>query len=897
MCIVKIDHKKIEQKWKQKWIDAKLFEAVPDSRKKCFVTFPFPYVNGPLHIGHGFTLTRLDVYARFKRMQGYNVLFPFAFHATGEPILGVAERLEKGDEVIKRILKDDNVSEKEFANFKDPKYIARYWEKRIKNDVENTGTSADWSRRFTTIDPEFNRFIEWQYNHLKAKGYVVQGTHPVVWCPHDKSPTGDHDRLEGEGESPVEYVVYKFKMKSGEILPTATLRPETVFGVTNVWVHPDLDYVKVSVNNETWILTEPAVAKLKDQLHKIEVKEKIKGESLIGKFVTNPITKNDILVLPASFIDPDITTGVVMSVPSHAPYDWMALKDLVKKERELENKYKIKKEDLKKIKPIAVVKVEGFGEHPAIEICDKMGIMHQEDKQHLDEATAIIYKKEFHQGILRENTGKYKGLPVSQCKKKLSDDFKKQGLTSQFLELTNKVVCRCGTRCHVKILEKQWFLKFSDAEWKKKVKGCVKAMKFYPEQARKHFEEIIDWLEDKACARRSGLGTRLPWDQEWIVETLSDSVIYMAFYTISKHINSEKIEPHQLKKELFDYIYLGIGDVNKVSKETKIDRDKIEKMKKEFDYWYGVDLRGSAKELVPNHLTYSIFHHVAMWTNEKNKWPKAFTINGMQQLQGQKMSKSKGNYITLQNAIDKYSADAIRITIMDANEGMEDPDWTEQATLSWQSKLNNFYSLVENNYNKGIEGKERKIDIWLESSFQNYIKEMTENLEELKNRSALSNFHKMFNDIHWYLKRVDKPHKATLSYVLEVMTKVLSVYSPFICEEIWEMMKKKGFISTAEWPKFDEKIINKDSIQLENELKAVVEDIKEVIKLSQKSNNLYVYTSSPKELDHLKGAENFLKKEFGFKKVEIFQANDNKTYDPQNKSKRAKFGKPGIYVE
>lgn len=894
--VTTFDPKEIEQKWKQKWIDEKIFEADPDKRKKLFVNFAFPYVNGPLHLGHSFTLTRLDTYARFKRMQGFNVLFPFAFHATGEPILGVAERLAKGDEIQKRILLSEGVSEKDLSKFKDPKYIVSYWKKRIIDDVNNIGASVDWRRKFSTIDPNFNRFIEWQYNLLKRKGYVVQGTHPVVWCPHCESPTGDHDRLEGEGESPIEFVIYKFRLSTGEILPTATLRPETIYGVTNIWIRPDIEYVKAKVDNETWIISESAVEKLKDQLYSVKILEKIKGEKFVGKFVKNPVLQNEVIVLPASFVDPDNATGIVMSVPSHAPYDWIALKDLSKIQDKLKSKYKIKSEDLKAIKPISVVKVESFGDHPAIEICEKMGIQDQSEKEKLDEATDIIYKKEFHQGILKENTGKYKGLPVAQCKKQLSEDFKKLGLASSMWELTGKVICRCGTKNHVKILEKQWFLKFSDEKWKRKARECLRKMKLYPEQARKQFEETINWLEDKACARKSGLGTRLPWDKEWIVETLSDSVIYIAFYTIAKYLNAEKIEPHQLKEEVFDFIFLGKGDAEKIAKETGISKQLLQKMREEFDYWYGFDMRASAKELIPNHFTFCIFHHVAVWDNPKY-WPHAFTINGMQQINGKKMSKSKGNYITIQDAIDKYSADAVRVALMDGNEGMEDPDWTEQTTLVWRNKLNSFYSLVENNYDKGVKRKKEKIDLWLESRFQEHIKKITEHMERTENRSGLTGFYKMLNDFQWYLKRVDKANRETVNYALEVMTKVLSVFAPFICEEIWNKMKKKGFVSLANWPEFNEKLIDKEVLQLEEILVNTYEDIKEVIKLSKKNEKLYLYLSSPKELEYFKKSGKFLEKEFGFKKVDVFLASDPKRYDPENKAKRTKFEKPGIYIE
>lgn len=828
------------------------------------------------------------MYARFKRMQGFNVLFPFGFHATGEPILGVVERLKKGDESQKQILLREGIKEKDIEKFKDPVFIVRFWQKRIENDANSLGLSVDWRRKFTTIDPSFNRFIEWQYNTLKNKGYVIQATHPVVWCPHCKSPTGDHDRLVGEGESPIEYIVIKFRMKD-KILPAATLRPETVFGVTNIWVRPDGEYVIAEVDGEEWIVVESALKKLKDQLHQVKEKVRIKGKELVGKYAENPVTNTSVIILPASFVDLNNATGIVMSVPAHAPYDWIALEDL-KNSDALAKEYGIDLKDIKKIKPIKLIDTPGLGDVPAEEFCKKFDIKSQLDKENLDKATAEIYKKEFHQGTLNNLTGKYSGMQVSKCKKELAKDFKQQNIASSIWELTGKVICRCTTEAHVKILENQWFLKFSDPEWKKLAKKCVAQMKFYPEEARKQFEEIIDWLEDKACARRSGLGTRLPWDPEWIVETLSDSVIYMAFYTISKYINQYKIEPHYLKEEVFDYIFLGKGDPKNIANKG-ISKDLLEKMRKEFDYWYGQDMRASAKELIPNHFTYSIFHHVAIWPDEPKRWPKAYTINGMQQMYGQKMSKSKGNYITIQEAIEKYSADAMRITLMDSTEGMDDPDWTEKATIAWRNKLDHIYKIVKDNYGKGK--KEVKLDKWLISRMQEHIKSITEHLENVRTKSAVTVLHLMLNDIQWYLRRT--PVGKGFDYAIEVFIKCLSPFAPFICEEMWEQMGKKGFISLAEWPKVDREV-DKEILQLENFVKTLCEDLNEVIKLAGKKEKLYLFAASPKEFEYYTETKEFFKKEFGFKEVVVEKASEA-TYDPEGKAKRAKFGKPGIYLE
>jgi leucyl-tRNA synthetase len=479
--------KQIEEKWQKKWEAARIFEADPDpNRKKIFVTFPYPYMNGPLHVGHTFTATRVDVYARFKRMQGYNVLWPWAWHWTGQPLLGASARVAKGDEAFIRVLREvDGVPEEELKRFVDPLYMAQYYTNEGRLVAKRIGFSIDWRREFNTIFPTYQKFIEWQYTRLKEKGYVTRGTHPVVWCPKDQSPTGDHDRQVGEGVTPEEYTLIKYKLDDKTFLPAATFRPETIYGITNMWINPDAAYVETAVNGETWIISQEAAEKLKEQERKVTVKRVFKGKELIGKTFENPITKAKFPILPGWFVDPKQATGVVYSVPAHAPYDWLALKDLQKKPEALKD-FGVDPEVVKRIKPISIIKVEGFGEWPAVEIVEQMDIQDQNDPR-ADEATKALYKKEFHGGVLKENCGPYAGKTVREVKDVLIADFRKLGVADSMYDLPDPVVCRCMTQCIVKILSDQWFLNYSDEAWKEKAKEAVAQMKIYPDSARQWF--------------------------------------------------------------------------------------------------------------------------------------------------------------------------------------------------------------------------------------------------------------------------------------------------------------------------------------------------------------------------------------------------------------------------
>ncbi|HIP25328.1 MAG TPA: leucine--tRNA ligase, partial [Archaeoglobus profundus] len=222
----------IEKKWQEAWEKAGIFQADPDNRPKFFITIPYPYLNGNLHVGHCRTFTIGDAIARYKRMCGYNVLFPMGFHVTGTPIIGLAELIAKRDpKTIEVYTKYHDVPEDILLTLTTPEKIVEYFSREAMKALKDIGYSIDWRRVFTTTDEPYQRFIEWQYWKLKEMGLVVKGSHPVRFCPNDGNPVEDHDLLMGEEATIIDFTVVKFYLDN-IILPCATLRPETVFGVT-----------------------------------------------------------------------------------------------------------------------------------------------------------------------------------------------------------------------------------------------------------------------------------------------------------------------------------------------------------------------------------------------------------------------------------------------------------------------------------------------------------------------------------------------------------------------------------------------------------------------------------------------------------------------------------------
>ena len=775
--------KEIEKKWQKIWDEKHIYYSNPDKEKpKFFVTFPYPYVSGFLHIGTALSLTRVDIIARYKRLKGYNVLFPQGFHLTGSPIVAKSWKLRNGDEKLIKELKDEGVSDEDIEKLKDPAGWALYFVEKAEEDIKNLGCSIDWRRKFYTtyLHPWYNKFIEWQYRKLKEKGLVITGKHPVVYDPIVNIPVGDHDRPdEYAGIGPTEGYVILFKLKDEDIiLPAFTLRPETLYGVTNIWINPNGKY-SIYLDKESgnkYILPDTIIVEeFNAQGYKLEKIKDIDVKELIGKKCINPLTSEEISILPAEFVDIKTGSGIVMSVPSHAPYDYVGLMDL------LNTEYKeIAKKCLDSMK--VLFKVPGYN-IPAKEIVEKMKINNQKDVQKLEEATKEIYSLEYYNGTLKDVFGKYSGMKIYEAKDNIAKDFIEKNIAKVHYTLKPRFESRYGNLCIVKIIDNQWFLKYSGPEWKKLAHECIDNMNFYPDYIKQDFHQKIDWLKDWACAHnKDELGTPLPWDKSWVIESLSDSTIYMAFYTIAHLIKN--IDPNKIEDDLFDYIFLNKGNEGEIVRKYG---DIAKKMKEEFEYWYPVDLRSSGKDLIPNHLCFYIFHHVAIF--DKKYWPRGIAINGYAvDALGRKMSKSLGNYISLRDALRKYSADIIRFIIaMSANSSYDDAKIDLNKSEFVMKYLISFYNYSIENYNKYQEYEKSYIDLWFENKLNKLAKEIEDEYEKLNYMNVINKIFELDNSFEWYLKRsLNKINGKIINKYIEYKAIFLYPIVPHIISEIFE---------------------------------------------------------------------------------------------------------------
>jgi leucyl-tRNA synthetase len=832
--------REIESRWRERWAESGRYEADPDGEEPTFITVPYPYPSGGMHLGHARTYTVPDVYARYRRLQGDNVLFPIAWHVTGTPIVGAVERLQNREpDQVDTLTNVFNVPEDDLPALETPMGYAEYFiedgEASYKTGMKSLGLSIDWRREFTTNDDRYSQFISWQYESLRDRGLLEEGLHPVKYCTNENNPVTTHDLLEGEDAEYQEYTLIRFDHE-GTVVPMATLRPETVRGVTNAYIHPEATYVRARVGapgesdgDEEWLVSEAAVEKLRLQERSVTVEETLAGEDLVGESVTNPVTGEDVLVLPATFVDPDNATGVVMSVPAHSPDDYVALQE-AKADDERMREFGIDPADVAAIEPVPILEIEGYGEIPARDAVEAAGIEASDDPA-LHDVTADLYQDEFHSGRLLAEYDEFAGEVIEDVRDRFRDHHA-GGAFDTMYEFSEEVVCRCGGDVEV-ARQQTWFLRYSDDDWKELAHAAADQLTAIPETSREQYDHTIDWLDEWPCIRNYGLGTRLPWDDEFVIEPLSDSTIYMSYYTIAHLIQDVPVE--DLDRTFFDTLFYGAEAVKSgeiPGRDPAEPRERALDLREEWEYWYPVDVRCSANDLIQNHLTFFLFHHAELF--EESNWPQGITIMGMGLLEGKKMSSSKGHVMLPGKAIEEYGADTVRFFLLNSAEPWQDYDWRGDRVGNTRDRLDRFWDRARNIIDRDAPDDPdlAQIDRWLLSKLQQTIVEVTDSLDQFETRSASQTaFYRFEEHLKWYRRRadLDRPGAAwTLREVLRTRLRLLAPFVPFLANDLHEQLTGEP-ADDADWPEPDENLRSPVVEARERLVVDTIDDINDIV--------------------------------------------------------------------
>lgn len=707
--------------------------AEPHKGNKFFGTFPYPYQNGTLHLGHAYTLSKLEFQARFMKLKGRNVLFPFGFHGTGMPIVACSnklkesldklafngenirttkiESLEKDDQI--RILFNMNVSRDEIPLFVDPHYWLKYFPEKNTQDLQRLGVMTDFRRSFITTDmnPHYDSFVKWQFNILNKKSFLKFGKKPLIFSPKDNQPCADHDRKQGcEGIEPLQMKIVMAKCENMSLFVTVDLN-ETVSRSQkkSIIVNKQDAFYFVRTKCGVCVTNETFVSNYQYQIDDrtdLCVEKAFTGDFLVGKSVT---LDNQNFIIQSS-----------------------------------ENK------------------VNGSGIKLLFKNCN--GDAHERNYcEGNDENTFIYYE------------------PKSQ------------------------VISRTGDVCVVAIAD-QWFLDYSDTVLKEKINKYIDS-NFECSGIKTDLLNASNWITFWPCSRSYGLGTKL-LNTDYMIDSLSDSTIYMAYYTIAHKIS--KIPVDYLTNEIWDYIFA----ITDVCPQFKGDSLVLNEMRNEFLYWYPMDLRVSGKDLIGNHLIMCLYTHYMIWGD---KWgdrmmPNMFFVNGHLKLNGEKMSKSTGNFMTLNEALSKYGADSTRFTLAGSGSNLDDGNFTElNAKESILILFNEREWILDcikkiNECTTNNSHEEQANDVW-NDIFEAEINECMLSAEKFYEtldyqKVVICGFYKMLSirdkqrvRIESGLSRFSQKH---MQHYIENFLLLLYPICPYFVENIWELFPKAKFSKI--WP-------------------------------------------------------------------------------------------------
>jgi leucyl-tRNA synthetase len=432
----------------------------------------------------------------------------------------------------------------------------------------------------------------------------------------------------------------------------------------------------------------------------------------------------------------------------------------------------------------------------------------------------MVYKEGFYHGTII--VGEYAGRPVQEVKPLIRQYLIDQGLAFAYCEPEGLVISRSGDECVVTLAD-QWYMNYGEETWKAQAIECVNEMELYSEEARNSFMKTLEWLSQWACSRSFGLGSRLPWDKQWLIESLSDSTIYMAYYTVAHILHQGSLDgstpnavlSHQMTDEIWSYIML-----DEPLPKTDISPDVLEHMKREFNFFYPLDLRTSGKDLINNHLTFFIYNHCAIFPKEK--WPKSIRVNGHLLLNNEKMSKSTGNFLTVRECLNRYGADATRFALGDAGDGLEDANFMEKTAddailklfteRDWiQESLSNASTLRTGPYTWNDKVFVAEMDQIISTCDEAYSKMLYREAIKIGYydlQNARNEYRKVTTGQGLSLlgpETFEGMHVDLIKRFARVQALLLSPITPHWSESIWlDLLGEKDTIMNASWPEHGE---------------------------------------------------------------------------------------------
>ena len=753
------EHQKIEQKWQEYWQKHQTFAASNNSEKpKSYLLVEFPYPSGAgLHVGHVRSYTALDTLARKRRMEGHNVLFPIGWDAFGAP----AEQYA-------------------IKNHIHPKDAVKANIKTFKKQIEELGISFDWNREFSTTDPEYYKWTQWQFLKFYEHGMAYKAKKNINWCPTCKTGLSNEDSAGGVCERCGSQVYQKEKeqwllrmsdyaedliqglddtnfsdrVKIGQInwigkskgaeidfkigdenLTVYTTRPDTIYGVTFMVIapeHPLIEKLSNKITNMDEIKKYQEFAKTKSELERTELSKEKTGVEIKGIKAINPVTKKEIPIWTADYVMMGYGTGAIMAVPAHDSRDY-----------EFANKFNI---DIIPVIEGDTLPYTGDGKYINSDILN--GMTNKDEAIH----KMIDYLEKNKIGRPKVNY-------------RLQDwIFSRQRFWGEPIPLIN---CpKCGW---VEVPEKDLPVRLPDVA------------NYEPtDDGESPLAGIDEWV-NTTCPKCGGKAKR---ETDTMPNWAGSSWYWLRY-----------MDAH--------------NDREFVSKEA-------------LNYWGKVDWYDGGMEHVARHLLYARFwnqflYNIGLVPN-KEPFDKR-TLHGMiLGPDGEKMSKSKGNVINPHSIVEEFGADALRVYEMFIGDYEKDAAWSTNGLKGCKRFLDRVWKIGEKLNDK--QGYQNEVLV------NQTIKKVSDDIENIKYNTAVSALMILLNNYEDE-ESITKDEYRTLLHLL-------NPFAPHITEELNEKYSLGKPLCESNWPKYDETKIENDNYELVFQVNGKVRGKMEVAKETSK---------------------------------------------------------------
>jgi leucyl-tRNA synthetase len=896
-------------------------------------------------------------------MLGHQVFFPTGTHASGLPAVTFAQKIADRETTTIAQLEDHQVPSSEWKKLEDPSYAARFLGQRYLEVYRRLGLLVDESAYVTTIDDDYQSFIRWQFHRLNDLGLLGQALHFASVCPIcgpvsvDPSET---DLSSGGDSEWIDYVTLPFQLDDGRVLLTATLRPETVFGVTNLWL-PDRESLVVWHYVDRMFLVSRAGGRRLTEQHGGRVGHEVTTPELVGRTAVAPITGARVPLFTSRLVDPKIGTGVVMSVPAHAPADWLALSELSVSDQRLlpppPEIIEIPSEVGLAPSELQLRAGEGLPSERALRAT---GAKSLDDGEPLAAATERLYRLEFVRGRMRVDP--FGGVSVSKAREELTEQLRKTGLSFNVQEFSKPVICRNGHEVVIRKIPDQWFLTYGNRDWKDQTRELLSRMTIRPEQYQSELPEILEWYQNRPCTRRGRwLGTPFPLDPSWIIEPIADSTFYPAYFVIRKYVSQGRVAVENLTEAFFDYVILGRGEG-----EPRIERSVQEEIRADFTYWYPLDVNIGGKEHKRVHFPVFLFTHVKLLPPEFQ--PRRIYVHwwitdrGGSKISKKEVSSKGGRVPPIRDALERWGADALRLFYANSATPFQDVEWDGALVDQAADRLEEIERMIRQLSGSGSGGTP-ELDRWLEAELHQALRDLVVALDAFELRDAGEIIYARIPGLfRRFLHRGGAPGGST-TRLLKIWIRALSPITPHLAEELGEG-RFPDLVAVQPFPSPDDLAPSPDAISAERFLDQVEEDLqsvlrpaeargerpkavsffvappwkrtleawlresiprsgssvpmREIIDRAKNQGEMSAYLSEiPKyvqriapflrsegtqplppvdELHLLKQAEGYLARRFQFEEIGVYPEELGEEHDPHNRRDRARPGRPAFYL-